>query len=103
MRVYLDDTRTAPEGWVQARWPEEVIELLKTGQVEALSLDHDLGAEGPEADFRTGYAVLSWPGTCVGRMRRDYGRWLETMHSHLFFQPRMEQAIRAIQAIAKTS
>lgn len=35
---------------------EEVIELLKTGQVSLLSLDHDLGD-----DVRgTGYSVLLW-------------------------------------------
>ena len=57
MKVYLDDERLTPEGWVRCSWPEEVIELLKTGQVEELSLDHDLGSNGPH---RTGYAVLLW-------------------------------------------
>lgn len=56
MKVYLDDERQAPEGWVQARWANEVIELLKTGNVTELSLDHDLGD-----DVRgTGYDVLQW-------------------------------------------
>lgn len=63
MKVYLDDLRIAPDGWVRAYWPEEVIELLKTGQVDEISLDHDLGdaintpREGKE---RTGYDVLLW-------------------------------------------
>lgn len=57
MKVFLDDERTPPDGWTLVRWPEEAIELLKTGQVEALSLDHDLGDEG---DRRTGYIVLQW-------------------------------------------
>ena len=56
MKVYLDDGREAPEGWVRVRWPEKVIELLKTGQVTDLSLDHDLGD-----DVRgTGYDVVLW-------------------------------------------
>jgi hypothetical protein len=56
MKVYLDDERPCPDGWVVARWPEEVIELLKTGQVTHLSLDHDLGD-----DYRgTGYDVITW-------------------------------------------
>ena len=38
MKVYLDDERATPDGWVRAWWPVEVIELLKTGQVSELSL-----------------------------------------------------------------
>ena len=56
MRVYLDDTRPTPKGWVGARWPDEVIDLLKTGEVDQLSLDYDLGGDGR----RTGNDVLVW-------------------------------------------
>ena len=38
------------------RWPEDVIELLKTGRVTDLSLDHDLGND----ERGTGYDVLLW-------------------------------------------
>jgi len=55
MKVFLDDERPTPEGWVRAFWPEEVIALLKTGEVTELSLDHDLGD-----DARSGYDVLTW-------------------------------------------
>lgn len=43
MRVFLDDARLCPEGWVWARNYEEVIQLLLTGEVTEISLDHDLG------------------------------------------------------------
>ena len=33
MKVYLDDERIAPSGWVQVRWPDEAIALLNTGEV----------------------------------------------------------------------
>jgi hypothetical protein len=56
VKVFLDDERVTPEGWVAARWPEEVIALLETGQVTALSLDHDLGDDV----HGTGYDVLCW-------------------------------------------
>jgi len=56
MRVFLDDVRPTPPGWVAARWPDEVIALLKTGQVAALSLDHDLGDD----QRGTGYDVVLW-------------------------------------------
>ncbi|MEC4723509.1 cyclic-phosphate processing receiver domain-containing protein [Noviherbaspirillum sp. CPCC 100848] len=56
MKVYLDDERTTPEGWLRAYWPDEVIDLLKSGQVTELSLDHDLGDD----ERGTGYTVLLW-------------------------------------------
>lgn len=56
MRVYLDDERKAPQGWVQVRWPEDAITLLRTGQVMEISLDHDLGDD----ERGTGYDVLLW-------------------------------------------
>lgn len=56
MKIFLDDERTPPEGWTLARWPEEVIELLKKEKVTDLSLDHDLGDD----DRGTGYDVILW-------------------------------------------
>lgn len=69
MRVWLDDTREAPPGWVRAFTPEEVIEHLRLGRVTELSLDHDLGLDTAERD-RTGYDVLLWLEAEVGT-----GRW----------------------------
>lgn len=56
MRVYLDDERTTPDGWERVYTPEEAIELLKTGYVTEISLDHDLGLPDP----RNGYMVILW-------------------------------------------
>lgn len=56
MRVFLDDERETPEGWVRAFWPSEVIALLETGLVEEESLDHDLGND----ERGTGYDVILW-------------------------------------------
>ncbi|MEM7431991.1 MAG: cyclic-phosphate processing receiver domain-containing protein [Pseudomonadota bacterium] len=56
MKVYLDDERDTPDGWVRAFWPDEVIELLESGNVVELSLDHDLGDD----ERGTGYDVLIW-------------------------------------------
>lgn len=56
MNVYLDDERKTPENWVRVYSPNDAIELLATGQVERISLDHDLGD-----DTRgTGYDVVLW-------------------------------------------
>jgi hypothetical protein len=56
MKVYLDDERETPSGWQRVYWPEEAIELLKTGKVTELSLDHDLGDD----EHGTGYDVVLW-------------------------------------------
>ncbi len=56
MKVYLDDERSTPDGWVRVYWPSEAIELLKSGQVSEISLDHDLGDD----DRGTGYDVVLW-------------------------------------------
>ena len=56
MKVFLDDPRPTPEGWVRAYWPDEVIALLRSGRVTHLSLDHDLGDDARG----TGYDVVLW-------------------------------------------
>ena len=50
--------RPAPKGWTRARWPVEVIEMLKNENVTEISLDHDLA--DAIANERTGYDVLLW-------------------------------------------
>ncbi|MDN7820900.1 cyclic-phosphate processing receiver domain-containing protein [Burkholderia vietnamiensis] len=56
MKVFLDDERTTPDGWVRAYWPDDVIALLESGRVDVLSLDHDLGDDARG----TGYDVILW-------------------------------------------
>lgn len=56
MKVYLDDERETPKGWVRVYWPEEAIDLLETGDVSEISLDHDLGDDA----HGTGYDVVLW-------------------------------------------
>jgi hypothetical protein len=58
MRVWLDDVRPIPaQGFtVHVKTAAEAISLLASGQVEAISLDHDLGP--PEAG--TGYEVAKY-------------------------------------------
>ncbi|OCH19282.1 cyclic-phosphate processing receiver domain-containing protein [Aliivibrio logei] len=56
MKIYLDDERKTPDGWVRAYWPNEVISLLKFEYVTEVSLDHDLGDD----QRGTGYDVILW-------------------------------------------
>ena len=57
LKVYLDDERTPPEGWVLVKTPAQAIALLETGEVSHLSLDHDLG---DDENIGTGYDVVLW-------------------------------------------
>jgi len=45
-----------PKGGAAFYWPDEAIRLLKTGAVEEISLDHDLGDDARG----TGYDVILW-------------------------------------------
>jgi len=54
MKVYLDDTRQAPEGWILVKTYQEAVHLLMTEDVTDISLDHDLGTD------ETGYDVIVW-------------------------------------------
>ena len=54
-KVWLDDERQAPEGWLHITSASAVIGMLKQGRVGEMSLDHDLGLE-----YETGYDVLTW-------------------------------------------
>lgn len=54
--IYLDDKRTTPNGYVRTFWPSQVEVLLFEfyGDIEEVSLDHDLGND----DIGTGYDVV---------------------------------------------
>ena len=56
LKIYLDDERATPEGWVRVFWPDEAIRLLESSPVEEISLDHDLGDD----ERGTGYDVVLW-------------------------------------------
>lgn len=44
IRIFLDDNREPPVGWIAARNAEQAMLYLLTQQVDELSLDHDLDA-----------------------------------------------------------
>ncbi len=57
MKVFMDDARETPEGWVRTYNIEETKNLLSTRLVTHLSLDNDLGSTNPDTE---GYHVLDW-------------------------------------------
>jgi len=56
MKIFLDDERETPNGWVRTYWPDEAIRFLEKGNVTDISLDHDLGDDSRG----TGYDVILW-------------------------------------------
>lgn len=55
MKLYLDDERPTPDGWVRSYTVKETLDWLKTGRVTHLSLDNDLGSNDPSTE---GFNVL---------------------------------------------
>jgi len=51
MKIYLDDIRPIPDGFVGCRTANEAIHMIKTCDVTYISFDHDLGED------KTGYDV----------------------------------------------
>jgi hypothetical protein len=99
VKVWLDDQRSAPEGWVHVRTPEEAIELLRSGEVEELSLDHDLGL-GVGLRERTGYDVLLWLEAEVAAGRARPPAVMRVHSGNVGAVGRMELAIGSIRRLA---
>lgn len=57
MRIYLDDERETPDGFVRTYTVEETIKLIQDsdGEVECVSLDNDLGI-----GLEEGRKVMDW-------------------------------------------
>lgn len=50
MKLFHDDIRRPPQGWIWARTNADAIGWLRTGQVSEISLDHDLGGHELDPD-----------------------------------------------------
>jgi hypothetical protein len=91
MKVFWDDERSTPDGWVRVYWPDEAISLLETGNVAEISLDHDLG----DVERGTGYDVVLWIEEAV--VTRDFVPPTMSVHSaNSSARQKMEMGIQAI-------
>lgn len=88
IRLWLDDKRPCPEGWVHAHTAEEAIRILGATQVDEASLDHDLG-HCDNCTTCNGYksacgCKCHWTGYSVTLYMASTGRWpakKPTVHS----------------------
>lgn len=98
MRVFLDDERAAPAGWIRVHWPDEAIRLLESGLVEEISLDHDLGDDARG----TGYDVILWIEEAVAV--RGFKPPRISVHSaNLSARRKMALGIASIRRLASSS
>jgi hypothetical protein len=96
LKVYLDDERETPVGWVRVYWPDEAIALLKRGEVTEISLDHDLGDD----ERGTGYDVVLWIEEAV--ITREFSPPIIKVHSaNSSAREKMERGIASIQRHVK--
>jgi len=60
IKLYVDDERTPPDGWILAKNYKEAIDILikEEGNIYALSLDHDLGGIG--TNEKNGNDIAQW-------------------------------------------
>ncbi len=94
MRIYLDDERKTPDGWVRVFWPDEAIALLELGMVAEISLDHDLGDD----EKGTGYDVILWIEEAV--VLRNFSPPKIAVHSaNTSARDKMLAGIRAIESL----
>jgi hypothetical protein len=95
VKLYLDDMRPPPDGWVLVRTAQEAIAILETGGVSHLSLDHDLGDDDA---FGTGYDVACWIEEAVAL--RGFAPPDITIHSaNVVGRARMGRAVESIERL----
>ena len=90
MKIFLDDTRPAPEGWILAKTAREAQALIQGNEVEEISLDHDLGH-----DIRNGGWVLTYL-----EIRQHYGLPIPKIYVHSAnptARKRMELGIKRLE------
>lgn len=82
--LYVDDVRDAPPNWVTARDSKSAIAVLRSGLVDALSLDFDLGGAGtiePVLDWMETAAKNGWrpPRMMIAHSQNPVGRNLTNL------------------------
>ena len=103
MKLWLDDIRQAPAGWIRCFRPEEVIELIKTGKVEEISLDYDLGLVDDRGIDRNGEDVLKWIERQLVAEAGAFGLPVIRIHSaNPVGRQRLQRALDAIERRAST-
>ena len=92
MKLFLDDKRIIPSGWVRAFTVEEAIEILTAGNVAELSLDYNLGDD----TCGTEYDVIIWLEEQVVNNNFKLPSKITIHSNNILLKPRMESAVKNI-------
>lgn len=97
MKLYLDDIRPTPDGWIHCRWPQDVIwYMVSYGPwIDEISLDHDLGNDY----IGTGYDVLKWIEERVYYNSSFYVPKINLHTDNSVGRQRMQNTIKQIQKL----
>ncbi len=93
MKLYVDDLRSAPDGWERAYTAEEAIERLEEENCEVLDLDGHLGEGQPG-----GIYILQW----IKRKMKEDGYIPPELRTHsglLWLNKRMQELIDEIEEL----
>lgn len=69
LKLWVDDERPAPEGWVWSKTVQNAIDTLQLSSVDEMSLDYSLGDETTALD------IMEW-------LRDHPDRWPHAIHAH---------------------
>lgn len=58
VRLWVDDVRPSPEGWMWVKSVDDALRVLQTSTVVEASLDHDLGDYAIHGG--DGYRIVDW-------------------------------------------
>ena len=95
MKVFVDSTLDAPADWMIARSATDAIDLVRSGEVQEISVAYDLG----DAEGGTGQTVILWMEQAV--MAGSFRPPIITVHSaRSSTRKTMEQSIRLIHQMA---
>lgn len=97
MKLYVDDLRPIPPGWIFARGFEEAMRILASGKITYLSLDHDLG----QGEGKEGYDILKIMEKAVAERKFKPPQVIIVHSDNAGARKKMEQAIESIKNLVR--
>jgi len=96
IKVWLDDVRKAPSGWIHFKTVPELIEFYRknNNKISELSLDHDLGEDIP-----TGYDFMVWLEEKFHTGKYKIVPKIKVHSANPVGKRKMEQAIKSIERL----
>lgn len=93
INLWLDDIRPAPEGWVRVKTVHEAIEVMRTKDVDHMSLDHDLDLCPTCHDLNEDYSQdILLPCKCNQSTGYDFVKWMAGNDIWPKFKPTVHSA-----------